>query len=129
MKRAFELPIRQELADWVLFGNIGFAHYINFGDIEGRETGQVLDAAGEQLLLQRSFYETAYRTRKPDVDSAVNSGFFTSGRDHFAQYGKCAYAGDEITPGNTNLRPNDYFDNDFYLTENSDVQTRFRIRV
>jgi predicted outer membrane repeat protein len=112
----------QELAGWILFGNIGFAHYINFGDLEGRQTGQVLDAAGEQLLLQRSFDETAYRGRNPDVDSAVAGGFFTSGRDHFEQFGKCDYAGDGIAAGNSNLRPNDYFDNDFYLAQNADVE-------
>jgi hypothetical protein len=101
---------------WKLLGKIGFAHYMNFGETEGRGTGQTLTAAEQELSLRRSFDDAGYRARNPDVVSAIASGFFASAREHFDQGGKCEFAA-----GNINRRPNDYLDNAYYISTNQDV--------
>lgn len=101
---------------WKPFGKIGFAHYVNFGETEGRSTGQVLTAAQEELARKRGFDGAAYLARDPGLASAIQSGFYKSARDHFDEVGKCEFA-----IGNLNRRPNDFFDNAFYLSAYPDV--------
>jgi hypothetical protein len=112
--RSFFIGAQSE--GWKLLGKIGFAHYINFGSVEGREAGQLLTAPEMELRLKRGFDEVSYRLRNPDVIPAINIGFYTSAHDHFDQGGKCEFA-----KGNLNRRPNDFLDNSYYLAANPDV--------
>jgi|GEM_PF-2914396 len=113
VKKAF---VTAQSQGWTLYGKVGFAHFMNFGDWEGRNTGQVMTGRQLEIQLKRKFDETGYLARNPDVASAVQNGYYTTGHDHFLQQGQYDYAN-----GNLNRRPNNYFNNNFYLGANTNI--------
>ncbi len=80
----------------------GFAHYVQWGQAEGRVA---VDARTDPL-----YDELGYLAKNPDVAAAVESGALRSGWEHYQAYGK---AEGRIA---TLL-----FDRDYYLAKNADV--------
>ncbi len=68
---------------------------------------------GEQRSPNPQFDEVFYRQQNPDVAEAIEAGFFTSGFDHFQQFG----AFEQRLPSEAFAS----FDEQAYLAENEDV--------
>lgn len=59
------------------------------------------------------FNESFYLAHNPDVQVAVNAGFFTAGLEHFQKFG--------LAEGRVSVSP--FYDEQYYLRKNSDVAT------
>ncbi|MFB2936318.1 hypothetical protein ACE1B6_13785 [Aerosakkonemataceae cyanobacterium BLCC-F154] len=59
------------------------------------------------------FNESFYLAHNPDVQAAINAGFFSSGLEHFQKFG--------LTEGRVSVSP--FYDENYYLQKNPDVAT------
>ncbi|NET36426.1 MAG: DUF4347 domain-containing protein [Cyanothece sp. SIO1E1] len=107
---SFYLASNQDVAAAVEAGLLssGLEHFEAFGQAEGR--APVNSAQVDPFPLPLLFDESFYLAANPDVLDAVNTGFFSSGFEHFQAFGK--FEGRD---------PSILFDNEFYLDTNTDV--------
>ncbi|MFB2936320.1 hypothetical protein ACE1B6_13795 [Aerosakkonemataceae cyanobacterium BLCC-F154] len=59
------------------------------------------------------FNESFYLAHNPDVQTAINAGYFSSGLEHFQKFG--------LAEGRVSVSP--FYDEKYYLRKNSDVAT------
>ncbi|MDB9525092.1 VCBS domain-containing protein [Oscillatoria sp. CS-180] len=72
--------------------------------------GPALDLSVGGIALSAIFDETYYLSQYPSVSAAVNSGAFSSGFEHFVNFG--------LAEGRN---PSYYYDEAFYLDQNADI--------
>ncbi|MDB9529149.1 S8 family serine peptidase [Oscillatoria sp. CS-180] len=91
----------------------GFFNFAQLSRFNGLKTGEVLSspqAQGDGIAISLIFDESFYLADNPDVVEALETATFSSGFDHFVQFG--------LSEGRN---PSVLYDNDVYLSENPDV--------
>jgi len=100
----------------------GYEHWKQFGETEGRLRRLNRSRAG----IPADFDEDGYVANYPDVQAAIDNGYFESGYDHWKRLGVRENRPTRFTGNPAMLRQSSDFDEDTYLLFNPDVAQAIR---